>query len=321
MAWARRRSRYFSRSPRSFCSPILLPMSPRASSKERSFASRSRLELQDLISPLSAYRLRDIANLHLAREDPGGSSPILRYFSGPMRPPFALDAAEEYSPASRGNGSPGQQPFPDLLRLFTNRVVFRHIHAAIGRLDFQENFPERHLGRRREFLPMRVVEGSGFFVGDADLLEDLRALDLLHQHLSLEIPPQIGHRQPFLLERLLKLRLVLEVVRRLDVFKNLSELLIAERETRLSPPLNQQEFVDGRENQIGSDFGDGLLQFRTRRGRVRQLGAISELRHLTGFEFRLCDDFAVHLDQDLLQDLGVDSWGNGQRRQEPLWSQ
>ena len=104
-----------------------------------------------------------------------------------------------------------QQSLPDLLRLFTNRVVFRHIHAAIGALDFKKNLPERDLGRRCEFLPMRVVEGSRFFVGDADLLENLRSLDLLHQHLFLEIPAEIRQRQPFLLEGLLKLRIVLRL--------------------------------------------------------------------------------------------------------------
>ena len=159
---------------------------------------------------------------------------------------------------------------------------------------------------------MRVVEGLGFLIRDADFVENLCALDLLNEHLPLEIPPQIRHRQPFLFQCLLKLRLVLKVVRRLDVFENLSELLIAERKTRLAPSLDQQEFVYGRENQIGREFGDGLLQVRTRRRRIRQFRALAEFSHLTGFEFRLCDDFAIHLDQDLLQDLGVYPCRSGQ---------
>jgi len=76
---------------------------------------------------------------------------------------------------------------------------------------------------------MLVVEGARFFVGDADLLENLRSLDLLHQHLFLEIPAEIRERQPFLLEGRLKLRIVIEIVRGLDVLENLSKLLIPER--------------------------------------------------------------------------------------------
>ena len=36
--------------------------------------------------------------------------------------------------------------------------------------------------------------------------------------------------------------------------------------------------------------------------RLRQLGAIAEFGDLPGFEFRLRDDFAVHLDEHLLHD-------------------
>ena len=79
-----------------------------------------------------------------------------------------------------------------------------------------------------------------------------RALHLRHQHLPLEVPPQVGHRHPFLLERRLELRLVLEVVLLLDVVEDAVELLVAERVAQLAAALDQQQLVDGVEDQLAA---------------------------------------------------------------------
>ena len=108
-------------------------------------------------------------------------------------------------------------------------VVLRDVHTAIGRRHFQQDLAQRDLRRRRELGAMLIVVGARLFVADADLVHDLDTLNLRHEHLTLEIPAQVGHRETFLLQRFLEARLVFEVVGLPDVLDDLRELLIAQR--------------------------------------------------------------------------------------------
>ena len=60
----------------------------------------------------------------------------------------------------------------------------------------------------KSFL-LRLVVGLCFGFGHADLLDDIPTLRFGREHLALERPSEIGHRQSFLLERRLKLGVVL----------------------------------------------------------------------------------------------------------------
>ena len=65
-----------------------------------------------------------------------------------------------------------------------------------------------------------------------------------------------------------------------------------------------QQLVDGVDQQLRRDLGDRLLQFLVVLERIRRDFAIAERGNLPFFELALGDDVAVHLDQNLLQNLG-----------------
>ncbi len=81
------------------------------------------------------------------------------------------------------------------------------------------------------------------------------------------------------------------------------ELLVAHRPAQLAASLHQQQLVDGRQDQVGRDFRHRLAQLGAGRRHVPQLGPVAQLGHLPLLELGLGDDVAVHLDQDLLEDL------------------
>ena len=57
---------------------------------------------------------------------------------------------------------------------------------------------------------------------------------------------------PFLLQRRLELRVVVEVVLLLDVVDDAVELLVAERVAQLAAALDQQQLVDRVEDQLAA---------------------------------------------------------------------
>ena len=118
--------------------------------------------------------------------------------------------------------------------------------------------------------------------------------------------PQVGHRHAFGLERLLQRLVGFDLVFFLDVFDDALELLGRHRVAELLAALDHQHLVDGFDDDLRRDIGEGLLQRRVAIGaQVRLL--LPKRRDLPLLEVGLGDDLAVHLDQDLLEDIGMPS--------------
>ena len=119
---------------------------------------------------------------------------------------------------------------------------------------------KRDLRRGGEFALVRFVVRLQLGVGDLQLLEDLGLLHLLHEHRALELPPQIGHRHAFLLQRGLQRFVGFDLVFFLDVLDDAVEALGGHGVAELLAALDHQHFVDGVDDDAGRDFGQRLLQ-------------------------------------------------------------
>ena len=109
---------------------------------------------------------------------------------------------------------------------------------------------------------LALVVRVRFGFGHADLLDDIPTLRFGREHLALERPAEIGHRQAFLLERRLELGVVRQVVRFLDVLQNAGELFVPEREAQFAATLDEEQLVDGVQDELWGDLANRLLRVR-----------------------------------------------------------
>jgi hypothetical protein len=145
---------------------------------------------------------------------------------------------------------------------------------------------------------------------NADLRHHLGLLHTRLEHVLLELPPQVRERHPFLFERLLELFVGVDVVVLLDVVEDALELFVGHDVAELAATLDEQELVDGAENQLRRAFRNCFLQFGAVGGNVLKLGTLPQKFDLHALEIALGDDVPVHLDQDLLDNLGADNPGD-----------
>jgi hypothetical protein len=90
---------------------------------------------------------------------------------------------------------------------------------------------------------LRVVLAR-FLFGDGQLGADLLPLDLLDQHLALQLLAQIVHGHVLGRQRLLELLVVLKALLLADVGDDGLELVVAEVQAELPAALRQQQLVD-----------------------------------------------------------------------------
>ena len=148
---------------------------------------------------------------------------------------------------------------------------------------------------------MRASSGHG------DASQHLVLLDALHEHLPLEISPEIRHRHVFLLERGLELLLGLDLVVLLDVRENALELLLAQLVPELLPSLHHEHFIDDGHDEIRCHLVEHLAELRI--GRIAlQIDLLAELLpkggDLTRLEVAFRENLAVYLHQNLLDHFG-----------------
>ena len=139
-------------------------------------------------------------------------------------------------------------------------------------------------------------------VADGDLAHDLDLLHAARQHVALDLLAQILERHVFLLERRLELLFGLDLVLFLDVVDDVAELLGAERVAQLAAALDEQQLVNGVDDDVGRDVDERLLQLGVgARPEVRV--ALPQRGDLPLLELGLGDDVAVHLHQNLFEDV------------------
>ena len=237
-------------------------------------------------------------------------------FSGPTRPPLAFDGESETSAATCSNASPASTRLRAFSAFSLAASSAATLTPLIGHRHFHEDLANGDRARRRELLGVLGVVLPRFFLGDADLVHHLALRHARDQHLPLERLPQVGHRHAFLLERRLKCLVCLELVFLADVRDDLVEFLVGQLLPELASSLRHQQLVDRVDDQIGRDLVDRLLQ----RGVVGGLDAFRPQHlDLTMLELGFRDDVAVHLHEDLLDDLGRgvrDTEGQRQRGDE-----
>ena len=154
---------------------------------------------------------------------------------------------------------------------------------------------------------MRFVVGARLFFGDGDLLHHVLTLDFADQHVALHRAPQLGERQAFLLQRLFERRVVFELVIGPNLLDDVGEPLVGDGQVQFLRALQEQQLVDRLQHDLRRDFVERLAQLRVvlqvRFGHLAVL--LAERRDLTLFQVALGEDLAIHLDQDLLDDLGA----------------
>ena len=150
-----------------------------------------------------------------------------------------------------------------------------------------------------------------FVVGDRHAPEDLDLLDVRIEHLPLHVPPQVRHRHAFLLQGRLQLFVGFDLVLRLEVVEYSLELLVAQLVTELLAALDQEHLVHGAHEQTRRDLVQRLAQLGVAffRGEVDVLPLLTQGLDLPRFEVSLGEDLAVHLHQNLLDDLGAGGGG------------
>ena len=165
--------------------------------------------------------------------------------NGPMRPPFALDGESETSPASLAKSSP-------LSARARASWIFFCASSSFATLTPPSD-AATSTKISRSVTDAESVNCSGytrvvlarFFLGDIQLRSDFLALDLLDQHLLLELLAQIVDGHALLRERRLELGLVLELVLLADVGDDLNGTGRRRAEAHLAAALQQQQLVDG----------------------------------------------------------------------------
>ena len=169
--------------------------------------------------------------------------------------------------------------------------------------DFTATSSSRKRERRGrgELVLVLVVVGLRLALGDADLAGHLDLLHLVDHHLLLEVLAQLLDGDAFLLEGGVELLVGFELVLLADVLEHALELLVGDLVAELLAALEQQQFVDGVHQDVGRDRRNRLLQLLV--GHL--LRALAKRRDLAVLELGLGDDLAVHLDQDLLDDLDL----------------
>ena len=197
-------------------------------------------------------------------------------------------------------------------------VVFADVDAAGLRGNVDEDLAQRHRRRLGEFFRVPGVILPRFFFGDRELRSHFLALDLLDEHLALQLLPQVVHRHAFLREGGLELRLVGESLLLADVGDDRLELIVAELEAELLAALQEQQLVDRVHEELRRELGERLLERLVVLQRfginLLSLHALPEGRHLPRLELGLRDDLAVHLHEHLLDDLRAHRHDHGGRK-------
>ena len=165
---------------------------------------------------------------------------------------------------------------------------------------------------------MRVVVLLRLVVCDADLGEHLVLLHALHDHRALEIAPQVDHRHVLGLERGLELLFALDLVFLPDVLDDALELLVAQLIAELLAALDDHHLVDRIHHDLRRDLVEHFPQLCVRgiALQIERLALLPERGDLTLLEVALGEDFAVHLDEDLLDDVGPQRRRGGQHDDE-----
>src|SRR5215204_400083 len=81
-----------------------------------------------------------------------------------------------------------EEALAEILSFLSRRIVLGDVDTPIGCRHLNQNFAQRDFGRRCEFVAVLLVIGPRLFVVDADLLHDLDASYLLHEHLAFKFP-------------------------------------------------------------------------------------------------------------------------------------
>ncbi len=227
---------------------------------------------------------------------------------GPIRPPFAFDGLADTSLATVAKSSPAVSRARTASAFFSGLVVFADVDHGPSLLgdgrNLDEDLAERHCRRFDELLRVGLIVLTCLFLGNLQLAAELFVLHLLEQELLFDVAADVADRHAFLLERGLELLVVLEPLVFPHRRQPAVELLVAQVQTLFAAQLDDQQLVDGVDQQLRRDLGDRLLQFLVVLERFRRDFAIAERGNLPFFELALGDDVAVHLDQNLLQNLG-----------------
>ena len=200
-------------------------------------------------------------------------------------------------------------------------LVLRHVDPPAAGWNGHENLAQHDRARRRELVEVRVVVLARLFFRHADPPEHLVLLHARHDHLLFQIPPQIGHRHVFLLESGLELFVRFELVFLLDVVEDGLELLVAELVAELLASLHDEHLIDGVDHDLRRDFVERLAELLVAlvAFQIDLLAALPQRRNLQLLEVGFREDLAVHLHQNLLDDLGprdADRQGNGEERRK-----
>ncbi len=154
---------------------------------------------------------------------------------------------------------------------------------------------------------MRIVIGTRLFLGHRDLVDDLVLLNALPDHLLLQVFPEIVERQPFLFQRRLELRFVLELVLRANIVEHLLELRVAKRVAQLLPALDDEHLVHRFDQRNRRDLVERFPKLYVV-WIVLEIDPLplrfAQPRDLPVFEIGLREDLAIDLDEDLLDDFG-----------------
>ena len=164
------------------------------------------------------------------------------------------------------------------------------------------------LGVDRELLQMRVVVRALFGLGHVDATADFALLNLPDENPLAEHLLQLRKRHPFALQRGFERGLGLDLVVFPDRVEHLCELRVADGQRHLFRALHQQHLVDHRDDGLRGDLGKDLRELGI--GQAARIGLVLQLakrRKLNLMELGLGDDFAVHLHEHLLEDLGRDA--------------
>ena len=152
---------------------------------------------------------------------------------------------------------------------------------------------------------MRIVVGARFLFGHRDLVHDLVLLDLLPDHLSFQVLPQIGQRQALLFEGGLECFLAFELVLGLDALEDGREPRVGEGVTELLAALHDEHLVQRLDQKGGRDLIEHLSKLRVVRVAL-QVDLLTlhfpEPRNLPVLQVGFREDLAVHLDEDLFDD-------------------
>jgi hypothetical protein len=265
-----------------------------------------RFELENLIALLHAYRSRDVARLHRVHQ----LLELRRHVAaGERTNQAAIRLGRRVGRLRRQLGEVFtlQRAGPQIRDLLLRLVVFGHVDAGLGRWHLDEDLAQHDRGGLGELLRVAGIVLTRLFFCDVQFGADLLSLNLLDEHLALQRLAQVVHRHVFLRQRGLELRVVLEFLFLPDVGDDRLELIVAKAKAQLAPALQEEQLVDRIHNQLRGDLGELLFQrlvvFQRRGVDLLPLHLLAQHGDLPLLELGFRDDVAVHLDEDLLEDV------------------